>query len=573
MLNQILTKLISTVLSGSDISAADIISETDVPLVSMPDFAIISASDGVTPIKNSGGGAGTLVIIILVLLLFLAAMIAMEAARSKYVLSVNRQNITLPDLPKAFDGVKIALIGDLHQMEFGEYNTLLARRIKLEEPDYIFFAGDMGDSNSYSVDAFYDLLEALGSDIPLIIVPGNHDLRLGGGKVHKNVVDEIVSNGALLLDNTCAQIALGNEKIYVYGFCPELEKKENVDIKQWGFERVSEGYIRKRLGDCPKDAPVVLLTHDPAPFSAYAKWGASLVLAGHVHGGTVRLPLIGGLFSPSKTLKPKYSAGEYKLQHSTMFVTRGLGSDSFARFGNPPEISVLTITRKPMDEERRALMSGSENMLGISDEVVETTKQRNKDAATSAENPFKELAAAIKRGWQWTVSESKSIKDLLHERSDDLRDTIDDKRGVEKNRYAKEADRRKKASTYLSPASRAKENAKRVRDGGGRAVTDTPAEHQMRVRKQQAQEEQKRRQEKQNQLRQQQLNAQAAQQRQKAAQMTDQQRRQMYQRERTEQILAEQEINMRRQAAKQNQQRSGQQRPNPQNRPNQQGKR
>ncbi len=477
-LDRLLTAVSASDVSSTDISQTDnIISGSD-PLYSLPEDILGSVSSAAEATASVDGTsrAAVISVIIIALVLFTAAMVFMEIIRSKYVLQVNRKNIVIESLPESFDGIKIALISDLHQMEFGEYNTTLAKKIKLEEPDYIFFAGDMGDSNSYSVDAFYDLMDALGDDIPLICVPGNHDLRLGGGKVHKNVVDEMTASGAVLLNNTCAQMALDDDKIYVYGFCPPLEKKEGVDIKHWAFEDIKKGDLERKLGKCPTDAPVILLTHDPAPFELYSNWGATLTLCGHLHGGVLRLPFIGGAFSPSKKLFPKYTAGEYELNGKKLFVTRGLGNDYFFRFGNAPEIAILTLTRSPLASERLLpVVLRDDNALGISDEVAAlTARGEHSDNDENSGNPVNDFKGAVKRAWEWCRSEWKSLWALLHERSDDLRDSIDKKRGVEKNRYAKRADEEKEKNTYLSPRNRAKENLRNMRQGGERKVTIAP---------------------------------------------------------------------------------------------------
>ena len=52
----------------------------------------------------------------------------------------------------------------------------------------------------------------------------------------------------------------------------------------------------------------ILLTHNPNFIDAYTKWGADLTLSGHIHGGMIRLPIIGGIFSPGVTFFPKYSS-------------------------------------------------------------------------------------------------------------------------------------------------------------------------------------------------------------------------------------------------------------------------
>lgn len=463
-----------TAVTSTDISSTDgIISQSD-PLYSLPEGILdtVSSSAETAGAVSDVSRPAVIAVIVIALLLFFAVMVLMEIARSKYVLQVNRKNIVIDTLPRAFDGIKIALISDLHQMEFGEYNTTLAKKIKLEEPDYIFFAGDMGDSNSYSVDAFYDLMDSLGDDIPLICVPGNHDLRLGGGKVHKNVVDEMTASGAVLLNNTCAQMALDDEKIYVYGFCPPLEKKEDVDIKRWAFEEIKDGDLERKLGKCPTDAPVLLLTHDPTPFELYAKWGATLTLCGHMHGGLLRLPFAGGVFGPNFKFFPKYTGGEYEHDGKKLFVTRGLGNDYLFRFGNAPEIAILTLTREPVEEEKRLpLALRDDNALGISDEVAALTASKEHTDKDNSNNPFRDFANACRRAWEWCKSEAKSLRELLHERTDQFRDWLDKKRGVEKNTYAKRADAEKEKNTYLSPQNRAKENARKLREGGERKVT------------------------------------------------------------------------------------------------------
>ena len=70
-----------------------------------------------------------------------------------------------------------------------------------------------------------------------------------------------------------------------------------------------------------------------------------LTLSGHLHGGLVRLPFIGGVVSPQVKLFPKYAQGMFEKYRRKMVVTAGLGSHSFAlRINNPPEVVVLELT-------------------------------------------------------------------------------------------------------------------------------------------------------------------------------------------------------------------------------------
>lgn len=82
----------------------------------------------------------------------------------------------------------------------------------------------------------------------------------------------------------------------------------------------------------------VLLAHNPLLLDSYAGWGADLVLCGHVHGGLVRLPFLGGVLSPERKFFPKYDKGLYEKDGTKMYVSGGIGKP---RLCNPPEISVI----------------------------------------------------------------------------------------------------------------------------------------------------------------------------------------------------------------------------------------
>ena len=92
----------------------------------------------------------------------------------------------------------------------------------------------------------------------------------------------------------------------------------------------------------------ILLAHRNNYFEdAYCRLGADLVISGHGHGGLVRLPFTDGLVSTDRTFFPSYTAGLYRENGSTLFVTRGLGNSgpSFRLF-NRPEVVVLTLERE-----------------------------------------------------------------------------------------------------------------------------------------------------------------------------------------------------------------------------------
>ena len=109
-----------------------------------------------------------------------------------------------------------------------------------------------------------------------------------------------------------------------------------MNLTAYGNDSVNET-LTHLLGTCRENT--VLLAHNPLWFRSYAKWGAALTLSGHVHGGAVRLPLIGGLLSPERAFFPPYDKGYYTDGRHDMIVSGGLGK---LRLFNPPEICLIT---------------------------------------------------------------------------------------------------------------------------------------------------------------------------------------------------------------------------------------
>ena len=105
--------------------------------------------------------------------------------------------------------------------------------------------------------------------------------------------------------------------------------------------------MRDMLGTPGDEDYNILIAHNPDYFKVYSEWGANLVLAGHNHGGLVKLPFLGGVLSPRLHLFPKYSYGLYKKGESKMILTGGLGSHSLKiRVNNVPELVFIELKTK-----------------------------------------------------------------------------------------------------------------------------------------------------------------------------------------------------------------------------------
>ena len=95
------------------------------------------------------------------------------------------------------------------------------------------------------------------------------------------------------------------------------------------------------------DGFTVLLSHRPELFDVYVDTGIDLVFSGHAHGGQFRLPFIGGLFAPNQGFIPKYDAGRFDKENTTMIVSRGVGNSIIPlRINNPPELVVVELKRQ-----------------------------------------------------------------------------------------------------------------------------------------------------------------------------------------------------------------------------------
>ena len=240
----------------------------------------------------------------------------------------------------------VVVISDLHGREYGKDNKRLLSKISEQKPDAIFVVGDMLDdsdvTNGFSKTT--KLLNDLLDIAPVYFSYGNqekeyrHDILDG-------FVNTITENGIIVLDDSFVDCEIGGQKIRIGGTMghafPFGRTKEE-------FES-SDEYIF--LKDMEKtDLPTIVLAHMPDTFifnGAYNYWSnIDLVVSGHTHGGVVKLPFAGGLYSPMQGLFPEYDYGFYMLgEKMQMVITSGLSGYKFIpRFLNLPEICVLTLT-------------------------------------------------------------------------------------------------------------------------------------------------------------------------------------------------------------------------------------
>ncbi len=256
---------------------------------------------------------------------------------SNFKLETTEYTIKNPDLPKSFDGFKIIQISDLHNTEFGKSNKNLIKIIKEEKPDAVFVTGDTIDgfytNTTIPIDLFKEVLKI--SNVYFIV--GNHEIR-SDTKIYFEFLDKLTEIGVTVLKDDSTYIERNGEKIQVIGVNDASNYKANYN------DNYKEEIVKTINNLDDKECFSILLSHHPELFDDYAKTNVDLVFSGHAHGGQFRLPFVGGLIAPEQGLFPKYDAGVFTEDNTTMVVSRGLGNSIIpVRINNSPEIVVVTL--------------------------------------------------------------------------------------------------------------------------------------------------------------------------------------------------------------------------------------
>lgn len=245
---------------------------------------------------------------------------------------------------EAFDNYKIALISDMHCREFGDGGRLLADMICRQQPDIIIIAGDMVTDHGMKITAAKQTLVKLADICPVYYAPGNHEMKLSVNQrtieKYNTYVSFLNKTGINYLDNRSVDIKKQDEILRISG----LNIEERFYGKLWNKIAMDDDYIPSYLKPCSDNRFELLIAHNPDYFESYSRWGADIVLSGHIHGGIVVLPFIGGVIAPTLRLFPHYDFGRFEHGGSTMFLTRGLGAHTIpVRIFNPPEVVSITL--------------------------------------------------------------------------------------------------------------------------------------------------------------------------------------------------------------------------------------
>lgn len=242
------------------------------------------------------------------------------------ILSVSNYEIHSDKIRKSFC---VVLLTDLHNSEFGENNSRLIEKTEEFVPDIIAIAGDMNIASESDNRVVLELCRNLAEIAPVYYSLGNHELN---AKNSGALMKEVTETGVHVLDNTWEEIQVGSDTLLIGGLTMYPSLDENADVFLQDFQR-QNGFK-------------LLLCHYPEYYLwGMDEWDVDVIMAGHAHGGQIRIPVLGGLYAPDQGYFPKFAEGVYCSGANTMVVSRGLGnSASIPRVNNPPEIVVVDIT-------------------------------------------------------------------------------------------------------------------------------------------------------------------------------------------------------------------------------------
>lgn len=238
-------------------------------------------------------------------------------------------------------------LSDLHNQVYGVNNEKLIHAVKEERPDLILIGGDMlVGKNGHSYAPTLACVEELVKIAPVYYANGNHEERM---KLKPEKYDQsysayrerLLKLGVHMLENdSVILVSTGSEeKVRLTGLEIPLECYTHLKRR-----KMPEGIIKERIGNRDPEAFQVLLAHNPSYMKEYLAWGADLILSGHLHGGMVRIPGIGGVIGPDFVLFPKYSGEMRRVGEQNVIVSKGLGTHTIhIRLFNPAEVVVLSL--------------------------------------------------------------------------------------------------------------------------------------------------------------------------------------------------------------------------------------
>lgn len=278
------------------------------------------------------------IVITCVIVLIISGLLLYSRFIATSGLNVKEYKVVNDKISDEYHGLKIVHLSDIHFGSTITENDLdhLVNKVNELNPDIVVITGDIIDERiSYDKNILIDYLKKIQSKLGKFAISGNHDLPLDD---FNSIVEE---SGFTNLDNTYKLIyANSNKPIIISGISSNYSDSSNIDTKTAKFDN----YIAN-LTDDIKPIYSILLIHEPDFIDSLNIDNYDLILAGHSHGGQVKLPLIKKLYTPYGA--KKYYDEYYKVNQTDLYISSGLGTSKLKfRLFNRPSINFYRITNK-----------------------------------------------------------------------------------------------------------------------------------------------------------------------------------------------------------------------------------
>jgi predicted MPP superfamily phosphohydrolase len=242
-------------------------------------------------------------------------------------LVTTRRTLRLPRWPPQQDGLRLGVLSDLHAGVPHAGRAAIARavdRLNGERPDLMLLLGDFLDANPIlggrmAPELVARELAALDAPRGTVAVLGNHDWRRAGDAMWRALTEV----GITVLENEATE----RDGVFVAGLADLRSRRPD---------------LPGALAGIPRDAPTLLLAHDPDVFP-YVPERVALTLSGHTHGGQIAIPRLRSMAIPSR-YGERYARGHIVEHGRHLYVSSGLGTSGLPlRALAPPEVVVLEL--------------------------------------------------------------------------------------------------------------------------------------------------------------------------------------------------------------------------------------
>jgi len=245
-------------------------------------------------------------------------------------LKVNELDVVLPKMPADLSGLRILQISDLHSNNEKKMNLDIWKTVDALDFDIAVMTGDMVTGEFEELTPHMEKLAALAARVPTFFVMGNHDYW------HYHKMKRFMESiGVTVLADSFCEVEYNGEMFTMIGTLDGYHYRRN-----GGFDSLHE--MMAEAGEGFR----IVLTHQPQVFDELKSYAPDFVVAGHTHGGQLRLPFLPTLYAPGQGLFPKYGDGFYtdEATGAQLYISRGIGTTTFPiRFYNRPEITVFTL--------------------------------------------------------------------------------------------------------------------------------------------------------------------------------------------------------------------------------------